>query len=130
MSKKPAAFGAPKPLAGQAGYKLSASDILEKESTEMEVRLRMLQVPPKFIPQPTGKRRIFAMYQEKIKQQQEQADAEPKKGGSRWRSARQDKGSVTAYAKDIQEKHKTRMNEAMLTSKLQNFLHSCRHDPS
>lgn len=94
MSKKSGgSFGQPKPLPGQAGYKTSASDVLEKESTEMEARLRMLQ--------------------DKIKQQQEQNDAEPKKGGSRWRSARTDKGSVTSYAKDVQEKHKQRMMEAM-----------------
>jgi hypothetical protein len=89
-------FGQPKPLPGQAGYKASTSDVLEKESSEMEVRLRMLQ--------------------DKIKQQQEQAAAEPKMGGSRWRSARTDKGSVTAYAKDVQDKHKQRMTEALSSS--------------
>ena len=44
MSKKSGSFGQPKPLPGQAGYKVAASDILEKESSEMEIRLRMLQV--------------------------------------------------------------------------------------
>jgi hypothetical protein len=44
MSKKSSQFGQPKPLPGQAGYKLSNTEVLEKESSEMESRLKMLQV--------------------------------------------------------------------------------------
>jgi hypothetical protein len=91
-----ALLGLPQPLAGLAGYMASTCEVLEKVSSELVGRLRMLQ--------------------DKIKQQQEQAAAEPKKGGSRWRSARTDKGSVTAYAKDVQDKHKQRMTEALSSS--------------
>lgn len=32
--------------------------------------------------------------------------AAPKFGGSRWKSARPDKGSVLSYAKDVHDKHR------------------------
>lgn len=96
MSRKPAAFGQPKPLPGQAGFKVTTSDLLEKDSLEMEQRLKMLQ--------------------EKLAVQAQADAALPKVGGSRWRSARGDKGSVTAYAKDVQERHKKKSAEMGLVA--------------
>jgi len=43
--------------------------------------------------------------------QKAEDEALPKPGGSRWRSARTDKGSVLTYAKDVQEKHKKKFGE-------------------
>lgn len=79
-------FGKPKPLPGQLGYNTKATDVLEREAKEMEQRLRTLQ--------------------EKLQLEQQIDAGVPKKGGSRWKSARTDKGSVTNYAKDVQEKYK------------------------
>lgn len=79
-------FGKAKPLPGQPGYKVSSTDILENEAKEMEMRLRALQ--------------------ERMQQEQMAESLVPKKGGSRWKSARTDKGSVTSYGKDVQEKYK------------------------
>ena len=112
MKKSTAEFGKAKPLPGQAGYKVwivlliafilafrvycpslitdkmkvSTTEVLESEAKEMELRLRALQ--------------------ERMQQEQLADSAVVKKGGSRWRSARTDKGSVTSYAKDVQEKYK------------------------
>jgi hypothetical protein len=61
---------------------------LEKDAKEMEVRLKMLQ--------------------ERMLQQQLADEAVLKPGGSRWGSARTDKGSIKSYAQDVQEKHKKR----------------------
>lgn len=87
--------GGPPPLPGQPGYKVSETETLEREAKDMEVRLQMLQ--------------------ERM-QQQNLDDAAVSKGGSRWRSARPDKGSVTTYAKDVQEKIKRRASEGPPTS--------------
>ena len=46
-----------------------------------------------------------------MQQQKAEDDALPKPGGSRWRSARTDKGSVLSYAKDVQEKHKKKFGD-------------------
>ena len=67
-------------------YRLSQVDILDIEAKEMERNLKNLQ--------------------ERMLQQNIDDEATPKYGGSRWKSARPDKGSVTSYAKDIQEKHR------------------------
>ena len=67
-------------------YRLSEVDILDIEAREMERNLKNLQ--------------------ERMLQQNIEDEATPKYGGSRWKSARPDKGSVTSYAKDIQEKHR------------------------
>jgi hypothetical protein len=75
-----------RPLPGQAGYKVSQTEVLEQEAKEMEARLQMLQA--------------------RMQQQQLEDLSVTKHGGSRWKSARTDKGSVTAYAKDVQERIK------------------------
>ena len=49
-------------------------------------------------------------------QQNIEDEATPKYGGSRWKSARPDKGSVTSYAKDIQEKHRRKIEDPALKS--------------
>jgi hypothetical protein len=62
--------------------------VLEEEARSMENRLKMLQ--------------------ERVQQQQLADEALLKPGGSRWGSARADKGTIHTYAKDVQEKHKKR----------------------
>ena len=44
--------------------------------------------------------------QERMLQHNLEDVATPKFGGSRWKSARPDKGSVLSYAKDVQDKHR------------------------
>lgn len=90
---KKSGFGQAKPLPGQAGYKVSNTELLEKESREMEMRLKMLQ--------------------EKMEQQQIEDSSKPRVGGARWRSARTDKGSVTAYSKDVQENYKKKFRDGV-----------------
>jgi hypothetical protein len=82
MKRTGSDFGAPKPLPNQAGYNANPTEHLESEAKDMEVRLQMLQL--------------------RMQQQQEDDEATPKPGGSRWGSARADKGSTTRYAKDVQ----------------------------
>jgi hypothetical protein len=67
---------------------ITTSTSLEEEAIEMEKRLKSLKV----------------MMQE-VK---EADDALPRKGGARWKSARDDRGSVTQYAKDVTETTKLR----------------------
>ena len=69
-----------------SSYRISEVDMLDREAKEMERNLKNLQ--------------------ERMLQQNIEDEATPKYGGSRWKSARPDKGSVTSYAKDIQEKHR------------------------
>ena len=66
------------------------ADTLDKEANEMERRLKSLQ--------------------ERMQKQNEEDVATPKFGGSRWKSARPDKGSVLSYAKDVHEKHRKTNN--------------------
>lgn len=47
-------------------------------------------------------------------QKQNIEDAELMKNGSRWKSARTDRGSVTSYAKDVQEKHQKKKADPSL----------------
>ena len=61
-----------------------------KEANEMELRLKNLQ--------------------ERMLKQNAEDTATPKFGGSRWKSARPDKGSVLSYAKDVHEKHRKTNN--------------------
>lgn len=84
-------FGAPKPLPGQNGAGMSESRKLESEASDMERRLLMLQ--------------------ERMKAQAEEDEKIPRRGGSRWGSARTDRGSVTTYNRDLQEKHKKRSSD-------------------
>jgi hypothetical protein len=88
-------FGAPKPLPGQAGYKATETDLLQKDTENMEARLQMLQ--------------------ERMKQQQaETAESSARAGGSAtWGSARKDKGSVGSYAKEVQEKFKKKLDSTV-----------------
>ena len=79
-------FGEPKPLPGSANFGTKETTRLENEAKEMEVKLQMLQM-------------------RMAQQRQEDANI-PKVGGSRWNSARSDKGSATMYAKDVQERIK------------------------
>lgn len=49
------------------------------------------------------------MLQERMQAQKAEDDALPKPGGSRWKSARSDKGTVLSYAKDVQDKHRKKV---------------------
>jgi hypothetical protein len=87
-------FGQPKPLPGQAGYKVTQSEVLERESKEMEERLRMLQ--------------------QRMAVQDMMDAAQPKPGGARWRGARADRGTLGAYHKDVVDKHKRKTDANLL----------------
>jgi hypothetical protein len=63
---------------------VSEADLLDKEARDMEIRLRNLQ--------------------DKMKMQQLEDESIARPGGSRWGSARLDKGSIGNYAKDVKEK--------------------------
>lgn len=63
-------------------------DVLEREAKEMEVQLKALQ--------------------NRMQQQQLEDDAVVKTGGCRWKSARPDKGTVLSYAKDVQDKYRSK----------------------
>ena len=63
-------------------------DVLEKEAKDMEFQLKQLQ--------------------SRMQQQQMEDDAVVKTGGCRWKSARPDKGSVLTYAKDVQDKYRSK----------------------
>ncbi|EGZ29382.1 hypothetical protein PHYSODRAFT_472784 [Phytophthora sojae] len=76
-------FGKPRPLRGKVG---KTSDRLEEDAQAMEARLLQLRV---------------SMMEEK---QKRDAELPLKHAGNRWRSAREDRGSVRQYAKDVQQK--------------------------
>ena len=65
--------------------------MLDKEAKEMEKNLKNLQA--------------------RMQQQCIEDEAVPKFGGSRWKSARSDKGTFKSYAKDVQDKHRKKSNE-------------------
>ena len=67
---------------------VSEVDVLEKEAKDMEFQLKQLQ--------------------SRMQQQQIEDDAVVKTGGCRWKSARPDKGSVLTYAKDVQDKYRSK----------------------
>jgi hypothetical protein len=75
-------FGRPQPLRNK---QLKASDRLEEDAQAMEARLVQLQV---------------TMMEEK---QKRDAERPLKHAGNRWRSAREDRGSVRQYARDVQQ---------------------------
>ncbi|POM61925.1 hypothetical protein PHPALM_28979 [Phytophthora palmivora] len=88
-------FGKPKPLRSKL---VKASDRLEEDAQVMEARLLQLKV---------------TMLQEKKKRD---AQLPLKHAGNRWRSAREDRGSVRQYAKDVQQKKtSSRSNIAILS---------------
>ncbi|KAE8875604.1 hypothetical protein PF005_g17752 [Phytophthora fragariae] len=76
-------FGKPKSLRSKMG---KTSDRLEEDAQAMEARLLQLRV---------------TMMEEK---QKRDAELPLKHAGNRWRSAREDRGSVRQYAKDVQLK--------------------------
>ena len=82
-------FGAAKPLPGQPGFRRDESAALEAQTQQMEERLATLR---------------NQMSREKELRDQ----GAGKVGGARWRSARQDRGSVRNYAKDVNERAKAR----------------------
>jgi len=85
--KKASGFGRPVPLPGEAGYGVNSTDALERDTRAMEAQLQMLQLRMSM-------------------QVEDDANTAKFKDGSRWTSARTDKGSATRYAKDVQAKHK------------------------
>lgn len=87
-----AAFGAPVPLPGQPGFRAKPSDSMARETAEMEERLSRLKTD--------------------LAAEAEMREASgPKVGGARWRSARTDRGSVRAYAKDVKVRHKEQLQQ-------------------
>ncbi|CAN0355121.1 unnamed protein product, partial [Scytosiphon promiscuus] len=77
-----AEFGAPAPLPGQRGFGARPSESMARETAEMEERLARLKT-------------------DLAAEAEMREAAGPRKGGARWRSARTDRGSVRAYAKDV-----------------------------
>ncbi|GMF57475.1 unnamed protein product [Phytophthora fragariaefolia] len=88
-------FGKPKPLRGKVG---KASDRLQEDAQAMEARLLQLRV---------------TMMEEK---QKRDAELPLKHAGNRWRSAREDRGSVRQYAKDVQQKKTSKRSTKKETS--------------
>lgn len=94
-SSKDGSFGAPKPLPGQPGYKATESDLLEKDAREMEARLQLLQ--------------------EKMRQQNEELEKnQQRNGGSKWKNAKPDKGSIRQYGTEVRDKAKGRVDSTLL----------------
>ncbi|RYH05291.1 hypothetical protein EON65_45120, partial [archaeon] len=94
-SSKDGTFGAPKPLPGQSGYKAAESDLLEKDAREMEVRLQLLQ--------------------ERMRQQNEELEkSQQRNGGSKWKNAKPEKGSIRQYGTEVREKAKGRVDNTLL----------------
>lgn len=56
---------------------------------------------------------IYRLLQERMKSQAIE-DSEQTKNGSRWKSARPERGSITSYAKDVQEKHQKKKSDPTL----------------
>ncbi|OWZ15463.1 hypothetical protein PHMEG_00010881 [Phytophthora megakarya] len=83
-------FGKPKQLRSTL---VKASDRLEEDAQAMEARLLVLKV---------------TMLEEKKRRD---AELPLKHAGNRWRSAREDRGSVRQYANDIQKKKKTKLSK-------------------
>ncbi|ETW00087.1 hypothetical protein H310_07513 [Aphanomyces invadans] len=90
----PGMFGKAKPLPGQQGYKVKESERLEHEALQMEAQLKQVKV---------------SMAQQ---QAQREKDHSKMKGGNRWRSAREDRGSVRQYAQDVKTKVPSKAKKA------------------
>ncbi|CAM9165043.1 unnamed protein product [Ectocarpus sp. 12 AP-2014] len=86
------AFGEPAPLPGQSGFRARPSESMARETAEMEERLSRLKTDLA------------------VEAEMREA-AGPRAGGARWRSARIDRGSVRAYAKDVKIRHKQQLQE-------------------
>lgn len=75
------------------GFSAPISEQLEKESKEMEARLQQLQ--------------------DKLQKQQLEDSAS---GKSKWKSARVEKGGLGTYGKELEAKHKKKMENEGLTT--------------
>eukprot|EP01006_Ploeotia_vitrea_P051382 TRINITY_DN67553_c14_g2_i3.p1 TRINITY_DN67553_c14_g2~~TRINITY_DN67553_c14_g2_i3.p1 ORF type:complete len:576 (-),score=40.09 TRINITY_DN67553_c14_g2_i3:379-2106(-) len=95
---KSSSFGVPKPLAGQTGYKVNQTEVLEKEAKEMEIRLKNLQ--------------------SRMEMQKLEDESIPKVGGARWKNAREDRGSIRSYAKDVQNRQQKSSTKSKRTMDL------------
>lgn len=85
-------FGSPAPLPGQPGFRATTSEVMQRETAEMEERLAKLN--------------------DELSAEAEAREAAGSKvGGSRWRSARVDRGSVRAYANDVKFRHRYRLQQ-------------------
>lgn len=87
-------------MPGQPGYKVNETDVLEKDTREMEMRLQMLQ--------------------ERMRQQNLEADKLKQQTGSssKWKGSKVEKGSIRQYGKEVTEKVKRRLvGENMLTGR-------------
>ncbi|CAK4619493.1 hypothetical protein LEN26_009526 [Aphanomyces euteiches] len=93
-------FGKAKPLPGQQGYNLKESDRLEDEARRMEAQLVQVKL---------------GMQQ----QAQREMEKAKMKDGNRWRSARQDRGSVRQYAQDVKAKATTSKGSSSRSRKQQ-----------
>lgn len=89
----------PPPQSGAVKLVKKATERLEEDAKEMEDRLVQLRL---------------SMLEEKKKRDRE---LPVKHGGSRWRSAREDRGSVSNYAQDVQNKAKTTASTKSSSSK-------------
>ncbi|CAB1101766.1 unnamed protein product [Ectocarpus sp. CCAP 1310/34] len=87
-----AAFGAPAPLPGQPGFRARPSESMARETAEMEERLSRLKTDLA------------------VEAEMREA-AGTRAGGARWRSARIERGSVRAYAKDVKIRHKQQLQK-------------------
>lgn len=97
MLSKKNSFGNAKPLPGQSGYKMKKSEKLESEATAMADKLENLRQ---------------TLITEKQKREKVQLV-----GGSRWGSARADKGSVRNYSQDVlKRKGNSKAKKARATS--------------
>lgn len=85
-------FGTPAPLPGQPGFRAAPSEAMARETADMEERLARL-------------RNDLAVEAEL------REATESKQGGFRWRSARTDRGSVRAYAKDVKHRHRRQLEK-------------------
>jgi len=89
-------FGKAKPLPGQQGYNAKESDRLEADAGRMEQRLEELRL--------------------KMSEDKQKRDNQKLSGGNRWWSAREDRGSVRSYAKDVREKKPSSKSRVVLTN--------------
>eukprot|EP01039_Chlorochromonas_danica_P007291 gene7291-8068_t len=84
-------FGPPKPLPGQPGYGATESQLLEKDTKEMEARLTLLQ--------------------ERMRQQNQENERNKMmaNNGSRWKTSKPERGSIRQYGKEVTDKVKRRL---------------------
>ena len=93
---------------------MSEAQVLEREAKEMEARLKYYWQILRLIHFSIN---IFRILQERLKEDEVTADTSDKSSGSKWKSARQDKGSIRSYAKDVHEKINLKKNNTDYLSK-------------